>query len=229
MNNEFFIPRGLYAMIISFKPDSDKAHTVIDINESVSKAITPSSSAMHQTFHNLRLTSGATYSELELPEAAPLIFPALDSTSEQQKSKLKASSAFLADYYDRRAQATFAAENPGSKLTVEGSQPEFASRWADPNSAANSGSLVAMLTGGKMAGLKARKGGGIRERRGQRQVRRAVRGGMHPEEAKAKAAEQLKKKKQGGMIKKVLHKVSSFSWGIRFEVGLIGGRMCCTL
>jgi hypothetical protein len=64
--------------------------------------------------------------------------------------------------------------------------------------------------------LKARKGGGIRERRGQRQVRRAVRGGMHPEEAKAKAAEQLKKKKQGGMIKKVLHKVSSFSWGIRF-------------
>jgi hypothetical protein len=214
MNNEFFIPRGLYAMIIAFKPDSDKAHTVIDINESVSKAITPSSSTIQQTFHNLRLTSGATYSELELPEAAPLIFPALDSTSDAQKSKFKASSNFLADYYDRRAQATFAAENPNSKLTVEGSQPEFASRWADPNSAANSGSLVAMLTGGKMAGLKARKGGGIRERRGQRQVRRAVRGGMNPEEAKAKVQEQLKKKKQGGMVKKILHKVKFFPFGV---------------
>lgn len=53
------------------------------------------------------------HGEFELPEAAPLIFPALDEVAaamEQDPEKqnaFKKSQKFVADYFDRRSQASF--------------------------------------------------------------------------------------------------------------------------
>jgi hypothetical protein len=200
MNNEFFKPRGLYCLIMTYKPDSTETHARVDVNETILSSMSPASSSTKQTFKNLRLSSGKTYGELELPEAAPLIFPALDSVSAAgEQSKLKSSKKFVADYFDRRAQAQYAVENPGSKLSVQGSEPTFTSRFADPNHPANSGSLIALLSGGHInrAGLKERRGA-KRERRSRRSYRRG--------EETAPGSNQKKGKKQG-LVRRMLKKV----------------------
>ena len=56
----------------------------------------------------LRVSSGKTYGEIEMPESAPLIFPALDQAAvNPDANKLKKSQKFVPDYFDRRAQATY--------------------------------------------------------------------------------------------------------------------------
>jgi hypothetical protein len=180
MNNEFFKPRGLFCLIVTYKPESSESHETIDVTKAISSSMTPAESKMKAFGQSMRLSSGSTYGELELPEAAPLIFPALDrvaaDTSEEgvkKQTKMKSSQKFVSDYFDRRAQAQYAAENPGSALAQAGaSEQQFASRYADPNHPANSGSLVSLLTGGALD-LKARR----QQRRGDKRVRRAVRRG----------------------------------------------------
>jgi hypothetical protein len=190
MNKEFFEPRGLYCLIMTYKPDSSAAHARIDINQTISNYMEPASSKGRQTLRNMRMSSGKTYGELEMPEAAPLIFPALEalaaSPSEgaaQTTSKLKDSQKFVADYFDRRAQAKYAGESPGSSLAHMGEEKKFASRYADPNHPANSGSLVALLTGGAI---------NPRARKQQRREKRAIRRGRAP------------RQKKGGIIKRIL-------------------------
>ena len=71
----------------------------------------------------------------------------------------------VADYFDRRAQARYAAENPNSSLNAaEG--PGFASKLADPTYNTQGGGIIGTLTGGTV-------GGG---RRGRRAERRAAKG-----------------------------------------------------
>jgi hypothetical protein len=156
---------------------------------------------MRQTFKNLRLSSGKTYGELELPEAAPLIFPALESIASdpteegiKKQNKLKSSHKFVADYFDRRAQAQYAGENPGSKLTAMGQEPKFANRYADPNHSANSGSLVSLLTGGAINPQRRRN-----DRRVAKRERRAIRRG---EEVTPGT------RKREGIVKRILKKAS---------------------
>lgn len=203
MNNEFFKPRGLYCLIMTYDPDSTASHERVDITKTISSSMTPASSKTRQTFKNMRLSSGKTYGELELPEAAPLIFPALedlaDDTSadaEKKKSKMKSSQKFVADYFDRRAQATYIAENPNSKLALSPSEdggPKFASRYADPNHPANSGSLISLLTGGHINPETRRQ-----QRKINKRVRKAYRRG---EEITPQTG-----KKRDGFVKKILKK-----------------------
>lgn len=203
MNNEFFKPRGLYCLIMTYKPDSTKVHARIDINNTISSSMAPASSSTKQTFKNLRLSSGKTYGELELPEAAPLIFPALDNLSpEQEQSKMKSSGKFIADYYDRRAQAKFVSETGGnSKLTV-GEEPVFKSRYADPNHPANSGSLISLLTGGHVNPRERRE-----RRRGAKRVRRAMRRGEPVTEELASGKGRLRGgRRREGLVKRMLKK-----------------------
>ncbi|KAK9489557.1 hypothetical protein V1508DRAFT_327360, partial [Lipomyces doorenjongii] len=149
INDEFFKPRGLFCLIMTYKPDQSAPHEVVDISQTVQQTRAPASSTAKEHLKNLRLSSGKTYGEVELPESAPLIFPALDSLTSQEHNKLKRSQKFIADYFDRRAQATYAAQNPGSSLAVP-IDSQFASRYSDPNHPANSGSLIALVTGGKV-------------------------------------------------------------------------------
>jgi hypothetical protein len=198
MNNEFFKPRGLYCLIMTYKPESSDTHASVDITQAISSSMNPASSGMKQTFKNMRLSAGKTYGELEMPEAAPLIFPALDqlaATEEgvKKQNKLKNSQKFMADYFDRRAQASYAAENPTSSLAQRPTEG-FASRYSDPNHPANSGSIVDLLTGGAL-NIKGMK----QQRRSAKRVGRAYRRGqpITPQTGK----------KREGLVKRMLKKV----------------------
>ncbi|CAD6565111.1 MAG: hypothetical protein ASARMPREDX12_005695 [Alectoria sarmentosa] len=115
----------------------------------------------------LRIASAETHGEAEMPvTCAPLIFPALDAATvaspaarEERnsegigtgiKAKSKNVSKFVNNYYDRRAQASYAYQNPESTLTaqVAPAAPNFRSRFADPNNATNT-HFFTLITGGK--------------------------------------------------------------------------------
>ena len=179
MNNEFFKPHGLYCLIVTYKPESTTAHETLDINKAISNYMIPTEGKMKAFGQSMRLSSGKTYGEMELPEAAPLIFPALDRVEEDnsteginKQNKLKSKKKFVSDYFDRRAQTRYAAENAGSSLAVPTGEKQFVNRYSDPNHPANSGSLVGLITGGAID-LKGRRD----RRRGAKRVRRAIRRG----------------------------------------------------
>lgn len=204
MNDDYFVPRGLYCLIMTYMPESSENHESVDITQKISSSISPSSSGMQQAFSHMRLSSGKTYGELELPEAAPLIFPALDqlaeNTSEEgvkKQSRLRTSQKFVADYFDRRAQASYAAKNPGSSLTVPQSAP-FASRYSDPNHAANSGSLMSLVTGGAV---------NPRERRQQRRYAKREAKAIRRGEEVTPQTQTQRREKRGGLVKRILKKV----------------------
>ncbi|KAK0102279.1 hypothetical protein ONS95_005901 [Cadophora gregata] len=172
MNEEFFKPRGLYCLIMTYKPDSTASHTRVDINQTIATYSTPASNTARQTLRNLRTSSGKTYGELELPESAPLIFPALEKVAK-----------------------TPAKKNPNSKLVVPGSKPEFMSRYSDPNHAANNGSIVSLLTGGKVNPWAHKE-----EKRLARRQRRAMKRGEPMPTSGAR------RQRKGGLVKRVLTK-----------------------
>jgi hypothetical protein len=70
-----------------------------------------------------------------------------DEHALKTKEKMLKKGEFVASYWDRRAQAKYAAQNPGSML-AQGPKPEFRSRYADPNHLASSGNLISLITGG---------------------------------------------------------------------------------
>ncbi|KAK9371539.1 uncharacterized protein V1513DRAFT_386639 [Lipomyces chichibuensis] len=194
MNNEFFKPRGLFCLIMTYKPDQSSPHEIVDISQTVRQTLEPASSTAKEHLKRLRLSSGTTYGEVELPESAPLVFPALDSLASdngQEQNKLKRSQKFIADYFDRRAQATFNAQNHGSSLAVP-MDSQFASRYSDPNHPANSGSLIALVTGGKV------------DPRRRRRERRARRKGLDPSTVPVAPREARIKR----MLKQVRNKIA---------------------
>jgi hypothetical protein len=143
MNDRLFHPRGLHAVIMKYNPSSTSATEVIDMNSTITRAVSSRIDPAHRSA--LHMSSGTTRSDLQLPTAAPLIFPALDSLSAANHGK----SGFLSDYFDRRARATFAAQHPDSKLNVL-PQTGFASQYADPTSGVNHGGLRGLVTGGRV-------------------------------------------------------------------------------
>jgi len=153
-NNHFFRPRGLYAMLMTYKPSRHSwSSAPTDITQSITKS-TDLASLTQKLTNNLKISSGKSHTEMEIPHAAPLIFPALDAAATdpeapaKQASTFQKSSNFISDYMDRRAQASYSAENPSSSLSVPQEKP-FASRFSDPTHPANSGHLISLLTGGK--------------------------------------------------------------------------------
>lgn len=179
MNTHFFRPRGLYAMLITYKPSRHPwSSAPMDISRGISKTLDADTNLGSRIRNNLKITSGKTHTELEMPEAAPLIFPHLDTAAaeggqEDEAGKKKPASAFkksgkfVSDYLDRRANAVYSAENPGSSLST-GTPPEFRSRYADPTHPASSGSLIGLVTGGKV------------DLRNKSQSRKAEKGRMRP-------------------------------------------------
>lgn len=143
VNQELFIPRGLYAMVMAFKdevpgqqprgPLSQLANMTgkalfsaerLDINQTVAKYSNPDPemSKMKKGIQNIRLVSGKTHGEIELPDAAELIFPDLDraaasdlhqqgkgkeNVNESTKEKWKSAGKWVQNYLDRKAQASY--------------------------------------------------------------------------------------------------------------------------
>ncbi len=154
LNAKYFRPRGLFCLIFKYIPGDDATHEAVDISSTILKSIDAAPSRFRQVISNAGRASGRTVGELEMPQAAPLIFPALDDMQARgapktKKENMKRKGKFVADYFDRRAQAAYTAENPNSVLASANTQKHvFASRFADPNHPANSGHPIALITGG---------------------------------------------------------------------------------
>ncbi|KAL4746504.1 hypothetical protein BDW72DRAFT_197632 [Aspergillus terricola var. indicus] len=151
INEEFFRPRGLYCLIMTWEPESDATFRKFDLNTAISTAVDQGGpGTLNKLKHRLKSSHGKTHNELPFPEFAPLVFPSLDavaaSGSEAQIENLK-KREFLADYFDRRGQAKFAVENPTSALNIA-PKPTFTSRYADPAHPASSGDLLSLVSGG---------------------------------------------------------------------------------
>lgn len=164
-------------MLIAYKPSHRHSWSSAptDISRDISKALDTDTTLASRIRNDLKSTSGKTHTEFEMPEAAPLIFPHLDAAAAEEggeeeeagkkepTSAFKKSGRFVSDYLDRRAQAVYNAEN--SSLST-GTPPEFRSRYADPTHPASSGSLIGLVTGGKV------------DRRDKSQSRKAEKGKM---------------------------------------------------
>ncbi|KAJ5547902.1 hypothetical protein N7513_005136 [Penicillium frequentans] len=141
-NDEFFKPRGLYCLVMTWYPDDpDTPAMSMDLQSTIAKATFGADSTV--------LGSGS------LGQVAPLVFPGPETLGDQLDPqdrfyKVKKKRDFIHGYLDKRAQATFEAENPNSHLNQR-PKPTFASRFADPNHPASSGELIALLTGGYMS------------------------------------------------------------------------------
>ena len=168
------MPLGLYAMILLCKDTLSKPGEVefgIDsVNMETAKQIskwglpteaeddTLEQSTSLKLLRPIRLASGRTNVDAMPLEVAALIYPGLEDMVERPqiqrdecfKDRLMRNKAFVADYFDRRARAEYAGNNPDSALTkVAGDVPEFRNRFADPNHPCNNGHLFSLVTGGK--------------------------------------------------------------------------------
>jgi hypothetical protein len=109
MNDKFFRPRGLFCLMMTYKPFSSSKRVSVDTSTTIAKTLTPADSEFKEKLKGIRTSSGVTVGEIELPESAPLIFPAIDEAAvkEANKNVLVRGSSFLTEYLDRRAQAAY--------------------------------------------------------------------------------------------------------------------------
>ncbi|TWU77331.1 hypothetical protein ED733_005311 [Metarhizium rileyi] len=154
-NAQIFMPRGLYCIIMTYSPEQvgdSPSLPGTDVSSAIASKV--ASTGLPRFQNRFRESSGHAC-EAELPESAPLVFPGLhaDSSAEElgeskdTREKMKRAQKYITDYYDKRAQAKFAAKHEGSGL-VKCRAPKFTSRFADPNHPACSGSFRSLITGG---------------------------------------------------------------------------------
>lgn len=164
INEAVFKPRGLFAMVMTYKPDMPeegilRVDTSTDANSvALFKTLSGSSDTLKikERLRRLRISSG-TATEASFPECAPLIYPSLElvlqsnAVTPSNTSSLSPKSPVVQDYLDRRAQAQFAHDHRGAKLssTLPPQTKQFVNRFADPNHPVNSGSLYGLVTGGR--------------------------------------------------------------------------------
>lgn len=159
INTKLFNPRNLHCVVMTFRPDSNQKFVDVDMtatNDALQKNMNHASK-----MGKMANTAGTSKGEFTIPQAAPLIYPAIDAVAltaaannqplpAQKQNSLKRSTAFMKDYLDRRAAAEYAGvHGTDSKLALPGAtEQNFVSRYSDPNHPANSGSILALLTGG---------------------------------------------------------------------------------
>lgn len=153
VNESFFAPRGLVALIMTWKPS--RAHEMLTMAEFNMHSAVMKASGHGQGQQRSRFESSSGASSFEWPETAPLVFPTLDELVDsgeggeaKKQSAIKRGGNFVGEYMDKRARAEWAGKNPESSMANETGQEQFASRYADPNHPASSGDPIALLTGG---------------------------------------------------------------------------------
>lgn len=133
INEELFKPAGLFAIIVKYKTTDEVARSenslfaklgvsAQQVDFSTGQAVakydrslsdeSAGGKSMSDRMKNIRLASGTTRGAIELPEAAPLVFPEVDQAiaengPETFKDRAKDAKAFMADYLDRRAQMEY--------------------------------------------------------------------------------------------------------------------------
>jgi hypothetical protein len=174
MNRDVFMPLGLYCMVLLNKDTPVKPNEVefgmqevdLETAKQISKWGLPKKdgddelnvSKKTKILRPIRLASGKTDANTTPLMIAPLIYPGLEDMMERPqvkrdesfKERLLRNREFVADYFDRRARAEYAGNNPDSALTKASAvMPEFHSRFADPTHPCNNGHLFSLITGGK--------------------------------------------------------------------------------
>jgi hypothetical protein len=122
MNEKLFQPRGLYALIISFKSNQERPFELgeFDPRRTIAQYTQSTGSKFKDGARNLRVSSAKTYNELEIGETAPLVFPTLDAAAKEPDSnKFKRANEFLQGYFDKRAQAEYVREHNSCVLRME--------------------------------------------------------------------------------------------------------------
>ncbi|KAJ5651164.1 uncharacterized protein N7484_004887 [Penicillium longicatenatum] len=190
-NEEFFKPRGLYCLVMTWYPeDPDIPAMSMDLQSTIAKATFGAdstvlgSSSLGSLERKFKRSDGKTFGNV-FSEVAPLVFPEPETLGnqldpEEKFYKVKKKRDFIHGYLDKRAQATFEAENPNSHLNQR-PKPTFASRFADPNHPASSGDLLALLSGGYIS----RSGPGERKAGDDSIIRTVISTGSKMFESKA--------------------------------------------
>jgi hypothetical protein len=197
--------------------------------DKVPKAEGESSFSMGQMKHSIksiRVQSGTTHSEFEMPQAAALVYPQLDKAIAQvaadhgntdseeafatrMKNRFKGAGVFVADYADRTAQAEYQYTQPDSSLAKAVPKPSFASKLSDPGHPIHSGSIVSLLSGGHINPTVRRgeRKEAKRERRNERRIARG-RAPRAPRRQTDALGRRVKKKRGLGIISRIIHPVS---------------------
>lgn len=154
VNVEFFQPRGLYALVMTWRPGSEESCEQVDVTTTISKFHNRPHSGASALKTKFKRSAGVSIGDYSFPEAAPLVFPGLDRLAEEtgeeaekKQKKLARAGKFVTEYNDKRAQARYAGKNPGS-LLAQTPKHTFKSRYADPNHPAASGNFISLITGG---------------------------------------------------------------------------------
>ena len=193
MNERLFKPHGLYAMIMTYKPGSNQISQIADMNTNTISAV-----AAREGGRSKVRTSAGKATDDQIPECAPLIFPALENANDEEKANaFKRSMAFIGEYQDKRAQATWQQKNPNSKLNVPGSAPEFSSSSGDPRHTAYQGGVINLLSGGRSGGLKQERRAYKSQRREERGQLRAARRGVESTGSKRQQRDVLRRYEMG--------------------------------
>ena len=123
MNDEFYRPRGLYCLVMTWSPESSATSNTFDLTSKITAKAKPNPSGPLHIVKRFSSSSGKTYADMEFPEVAPLIYPALDNLAEQQseeaarkRDQLKKKGKFVGDYWDKRAQAKYVSASVHDRL-----------------------------------------------------------------------------------------------------------------
>ena len=147
--------------MITYKP-SRSEEKVVEVDHAataVARAARGEDSEQKKGKRFLNTEAASSRGELSIPEAAPLVFPALDAAAESTSTsrpdlesggqQFTSYREYIRDYLDRRRQAKFAAANPNNPLAMLPEKP-FASKYADPNHQMYHHGPINMVTGGRV-------------------------------------------------------------------------------
>lgn len=172
VNEGFFVPRGLFAVIATWRPDEDELTTspCINVDSSTSQSQVDAfglplmekneTVVAKEEWENVRrqvrrvmlptseISGAIVPAELVWPSAHE-VAAATRGSRMKKKGRLDHAALWVDEYVDKHSQAAWTVEHRDHPLATSLLKPDFRSRYADPSHAASSGDIVALLTGGK--------------------------------------------------------------------------------
>lgn len=109
MNAKLFKPHGLYAMLMTWKPArSSSFQTLVSTVDMNNKIVTSVAAREVSGRSSLHSTSGKTVGQSQMPESAELVFPLLETASDEQKENaMKKAGVWFGEWRDKRSTAKF--------------------------------------------------------------------------------------------------------------------------
>ena len=95
-------------MIVTFQPESASKMVSVNMSQPLERFRQYGQNQISQLNGSHRGdNANSTYGDVELPKAAPLIFPSASEISTQYKNGFQRTCHVAADYFDRRARASY--------------------------------------------------------------------------------------------------------------------------